>query len=351
MTTIPDSELFVDADRVKNKVVVITGAANGIGKSAALYFARHGAKVVIGDLDIQGAEKTVGEIRQAKGDAISQKCDVTIWEQQLSLFQLAMETFGHVDIVVPNAGLTERGGYSDVRSDLVNGVPKKPDLKTLEVDLIGVLYTARLALFYLLEDYTPDALKSIVFIGSMSTFEAIPGGALYSTSKHAALAVMSSLHGQYNDRIRFGIVCPWFADTAIVPTAVKLFMAGIPLTPIARVGGAIFKAATDRNPASNGGVYTLPDEGEVFRIDRPALRLDKGVYKMINDRADVLRRLERRGTRTAAVIKDVTRIIGPKLFSMRLIVAIAVLAWYRATLVVPFLVPFLKWAGINFSIQ
>ena len=71
-------------------------------------------------------------------------------------------------------------------------------------------------------------------------------------------------------------------------------MAGLPLTPVDRIGGAIFKAATDSNPVSNGGVYTLPDEGEIFRIDRVDLRLDKGVYRMINDRVDFLRRFVQR---------------------------------------------------------
>jgi len=67
MTSIPDSELFNDAERVKGKVVLITGAANGIGKSAAFFFARHGAKVVIGDLDITSANSIVSEIKSAGG--------------------------------------------------------------------------------------------------------------------------------------------------------------------------------------------------------------------------------------------------------------------------------------------
>lgn len=157
---------------------------------------------------------------------------------------------------------------------------------------------------------------------------------------------MGALYGEFKEKIRFGIVCPWFADTAIVPVPVKLVMAGLPLTPVDRIGGAIFKAATDSNPESNGGVYTLPDEGDVFRIDRPDLRLDKGVYKMLNDRVDFLRSLDKRGRRTVAIIKDVTKILGPKIFWFGLTAAIGVLAWYRAG---DQLLPLLDHLGINIA--
>jgi len=67
MSSIPDDRLFAHSDRVNGKVVVITGAANGIGKETALRFAHYGAKVVIADLDITGADKVVAEIEKADG--------------------------------------------------------------------------------------------------------------------------------------------------------------------------------------------------------------------------------------------------------------------------------------------
>lgn len=63
-------------------------------------------------------------------------------------------------------------------------------------------------------------------------------------------------------------------------------MAGMPLTPVWRIGGAIFKAATDMDPRTNGAVYTLPDDGETFRLDHAQLRLDEGLYKILNDRTE-----------------------------------------------------------------
>lgn len=96
-----------------------------------------------------------------------------------------MKKYNRIDIVIPNAGVTERGSFTSARMTATNGVPMKPDTTTLEVNLIGVLYSAfdnlnnyvhrpdslatRLALFYLLENHhgSPDALKAIVFVGSM----------------------------------------------------------------------------------------------------------------------------------------------------------------------------------------
>lgn len=73
------------------------------------------------------------------------------------------------------------------------------------------------------------------------------------------------------------------ADTSIVPVTVKLALAGIPLTPIPRIAGAILRSATDPNPESSGCPWMLPDEGPVFRLERE--NLTTGVYELINARA------------------------------------------------------------------
>lgn len=74
-----------------------------------------------------------------------------------------------------------------------------------------------------------------------------------------------------------------FADTDILHVGVKAFLAGIPLVPVPRIAGAIFNAATDPSPETDGSAYTLPDDGPVFRIEKPSLT--EGVYKMINQRS------------------------------------------------------------------
>jgi len=84
------------------------------------------------------------------------------------------------------------------------------------------------------------------------------------------------------DNIRIAAIHPWFADTAILGLPLKLLVAGIPLTPVPRIAGAIFRAATDPDRKTSGCPWVLPDDGPVIRVEKEALRA--GVYQMLNDR-------------------------------------------------------------------
>lgn len=79
---------------------------------------------------------------------------------------------------------------------------------------------------------------------------------------------------------------PHGVDTAIVPIPVKLLLAGIPLTPVPRIAGAILYAATDPDPETNGSAWLLTDDGPVFMVPREEFKM--GVYKMIDDRANAM---------------------------------------------------------------
>jgi hypothetical protein len=89
---------------------------------------------------------------------------------------------------------------------------------------------------------------------------------------------------KYDGSIRFPFGFSVPADTAIVPLPVKVLLAGIPLTPVPRVAGAIFHAATNPDPETNGCAWLLPDNGPVFRVKPDEFK--QGVYKVIDDRAN-----------------------------------------------------------------
>jgi 3-oxoacyl-[acyl-carrier protein] reductase len=91
--------------RLAGKVAIITGAGRGIGREASLLFAREGAKVVLADVDPQ-AEKVVGEIQGAGGEAIFVRGDVTDRISCAAVVEAAVNSFGRVDILVNNAGIT-----------------------------------------------------------------------------------------------------------------------------------------------------------------------------------------------------------------------------------------------------
>src|SRR3954453_6408912 len=96
------------------RVVIITGAAGGIGRGHALEFARHGAKVVVNDLgaEVDGSGGSTGpagegvdEIRGMGGEAVANGDDVSSWEGAQKLINTAVESFGGLDVLVNNAGI------------------------------------------------------------------------------------------------------------------------------------------------------------------------------------------------------------------------------------------------------
>ncbi|KAF8902917.1 hypothetical protein CPB84DRAFT_1775201 [Gymnopilus junonius] len=324
MSHIPDDKLFSFGDRVKSKVVIITGAANGIGKEAALRFSEHGAKVVIGDLDIASATKVVDEIEKAGGTAACIKCDVTNFDEQVEMFELAMKKYGSVDIVVPNAGVSEIGSFASPR--FKDGRLVKPSMKTMEINLFGVLYTAHLALHYLEVNKKEGDLKSLILIGSMASWAGIPKGEMYAGSKHAVLGVMRSLYPSFDVKgIRIGVIHPFFADTAIVPVPVKLLLAGIPLTPVSRVAGAIFYAATNADMNTSGSSWLLTADGPVFMVPKEEFKL--GVYKMIDDRANAGITAINGIKGWCLFFRDIYRVIGKPIVGAALSAGLAKVAW------------------------
>ncbi|KAI0270415.1 hypothetical protein BC834DRAFT_967214 [Gloeopeniophorella convolvens] len=307
-----DDELFAYAERAKGKVVVITGGANGIGKETALVFSKHGAKVVIGDLDTAGAEAVVAEIVKTGGKAASIKCNVLQWEDLVALFDLAIERYGVVDIVIPNAGINETGDVCRGELTIVDGKPIAPKLMTLRINLIGVFYTVHLGVHYIKRNRTPDSWKAIVLIGSMASWQAVTKAPQYSASKHGVLGVMRSLEPTLSaENIRIGVVHPWFADTKILSLPISLILAGIPLTPVARVAGAIFRAATDPNPETNGCPWVLPDDGPVLLLEKEALRT--GVYEMMSQRVQRIKSFVATVQDWVRLFRDLARIFRPVL--------------------------------------
>ena len=170
-----------------------------------------------------------------------------------------------------------------------DGKPIPPNLKTMGVNLTAVLYTAHLAIHYLQINHdfsaSPDGLKALIFMGSIASWFGIPGAGTYTGSKHAVLGIMRSLYHVLEPKgIRVGCLHPFFADTAIVPLPVKLAMAGIPLTPVSRVAGAYFYAATNPDWSTNGSAWLLLDNGPLFMLPKEEFKM--GVYKMIDDRVN-----------------------------------------------------------------
>src|SRR5712672_1503042 len=97
------------AGRLDGKVAIVTGAATGLGREIAKLYAEEGAKLVVADIRPAEAEETIAAIRDAGGEAVFARTDVTNSDDVIAAVALAESTFGKLDIMTANAGILGRG--------------------------------------------------------------------------------------------------------------------------------------------------------------------------------------------------------------------------------------------------
>ena len=94
--------------RLKEKIAVITGAASGIGRATAILFAREGANLVLVDVQETGLKETLAAVKEAGGEAVIIPGDVSVEQEVKALNALGLNTYGRIDILINNAGVTGR---------------------------------------------------------------------------------------------------------------------------------------------------------------------------------------------------------------------------------------------------
>lgn len=192
--------------KFKNKIVLVTGAASGIGKKIAEKFLQEGAVVVIADLDKNRAQATAEELTLQGGKAISLAMDVTQESQVDQGVEEITKELGPIDVLVSNAGIQhidpiDKLKYSDWK-------------KMLAVHLDGAFLTTRACLRSM---YASKRGGSIIYIGSVHSKEASVLKAPYVTAKHGleglckVVAKEGAAHG-----VRANLICPGFVRTPLV---------------------------------------------------------------------------------------------------------------------------------------
>jgi len=189
---------------VKDKIVLVTGGANGIGKALCERFAEEGAeKIIVADLDSANAQKLAENIN---GLAID--LDVGDEPQVKRTVEQILKEFGQIDLVCSNAGIGGAEGCLDVANDVWQTI--------YEVNVLSHLYLAR-AIFPSMEERGEGYfLLTVSAAGLLTHFEAAP----YAVSKHAALALGEFLSIAYHEKgIRVSCLCPQGVKTAMIATA------------------------------------------------------------------------------------------------------------------------------------
>jgi len=187
--------------RLSGKVVLVTGAAQGIGFECARMAAAEGASVVLGDIQKDRGEEAAAKIRAAGGSAIFQLADLTDASQCAALVDAAINKFGKLNGLVNNAGWFPRARLEETTSELWD--------KVLNVNLRSAFYVTKFAVPRMREAKG----GSIVNMGSINGIQGLPNLVAYAAAKGGLLSMTRTLAGALApDRIRLNYIIPgWIA--------------------------------------------------------------------------------------------------------------------------------------------
>lgn len=189
---------------IKNKVVAITGASSGIGKAIAKELAKNGVKVVLGARRKNQLEKIVKEIGDNGDEAIYLETDVTKRIDLTALVSLAVKTFGKLDVIVNNAGVSELGRVDELD---IEGWEKM-----IDVNLKGVLYGMAAAI----PVFKQQKSGHIVNIISTSGIKIVPMQGVYAATKNAVRTLAEAFRQESDGTIRITGISPGFVKTGLV---------------------------------------------------------------------------------------------------------------------------------------
>ncbi len=195
----------------KKKVVVVTGAAKGIGEACARLFAQLGGTVALLDRDDEAGKRTTESIEKSGGAAKFFACDVSKAKEVENAVGEVRKQLGGIDVLVSNAGIQEYGDVVSTTEELWD--------KVMNVNLKSC--------FLVSKNVVPSMLErgggAIVVIGSVQSMSAIGNSAAYVTAKHGLLGLVRAMALDYAAKgIRVNCVCPGAIDTPMLRWAANL---------------------------------------------------------------------------------------------------------------------------------
>lgn len=246
--------------RLHNKVAVVTGGASGMGEAISHRFAQEGAKVVIADYNLEGAEKVANDINALfPNAAVFLKADVSVEADNNAMIDTAVATFGHLDILVNNAGIMD--GFEPV-GDISNARWER----VFAVNVNGPMYASRKAVALFLE----QGFGNIINIASAGGLNGGRAGAAYTASKHAVIGLTKNTAFMYAKKgIRCNAIAPGTIITNISQSMTDINKFGQETTG---VGMALVPSYGSAKQIADAVLFLASDDasyvnGEILNVD------------------------------------------------------------------------------------
>lgn len=196
---------------LKGKNALVTGAGAGLGQACALAFGRAGARLSICDVNQEGIDDTLAQLREIGVEAVGALCDVSKADDVASFFSHTANKLGSIDIVVNNAGIA-----STLRP-LAETTEEDYD-RVMGVNLKGTWLCMREALRHM----EPKGAGVIINMASAMSKKSFPGSGFYTTSKHAVAGLTKNTAVEYADKgIRINAICPGNILTPLLQNSVS----------------------------------------------------------------------------------------------------------------------------------
>ena len=243
---------------LKNKVVIITGARRGMGRSHALKLAEAGAKVVVADISKEDCQKVADEIQKNKGEAISVKCDVSKKEEVENMVGQAIDKWGKVDVLVNNAGVIKFKPFIELTEEEWD--------RTLDVNLKGYFLCAQAAAKEMIKKKS-GIIINIASVEMGQVGNGMPNIVDYCASKGGVVAMTEALTVElapYN--IRVNAISPGAIETPMSeaakenPQLLEQVLAKIPMRRMGKpeeVSNLVLFLASDESSYINGSTIVI----------------------------------------------------------------------------------------------
>ena len=197
-----------------DKVILVTGAAGGIGRAAALAAAREGAQVAVADIHLSGAEETAGLIAAAGGKAQALRADIGVASEVDAMVGAVVGHFGRLDGAFNNAAIAQ--WQAGAASKKLGEISEEAFTRILQTNVTGTWLCMRAEL----EHMRQHGGGAIVNTSSVSGLVGRAGSGAYSASKHAINGLTKTAAVEYAQAdIRVNAVCPGFIDTVFVKSS------------------------------------------------------------------------------------------------------------------------------------